>query len=177
MATLINVLLEIVKITVPALIVYFTVHTLLKTYLEKQYEMKVLEHRQGNKNTTVPMRMQAYERLSLFCERISIPSLLLRLKEGTSTVTELRLKLLLAMQQEFEYNITQQVYVSDKLWQIIKLAREENMTIVNTIAEKMDAKAPADDLASALVAFTGSQQTQAIDQALLAIKKEATLLM
>ena len=122
MANVVNVLLEIIKITVPALIVFFTVHHLLKTYLEKQYQLKVLEHKQSNKGTTTPMRLQAYERLSLFCERISIPSMLLRLKEGTQTVTELRFKLLMAMQQEFEYNITQQVYVSDQLWQILKLS-------------------------------------------------------
>ena len=177
MANFINILLEIVKITVPALIVFLTVHHLLKTYLEKEYQLKVLEHKQSNKGTTTPMRLQAYERLSLFCERISIPSLLLRLREGTNTVAELRLKLLLSMQQEFEYNITQQVYVSDQLWQIIKLAREENMTIVNTIAEKFDSKAPSSELASALIGFSGRQQKPALDQALLAIKKEATLLM
>jgi hypothetical protein len=177
MNTFINMLLEIVKITVPALIVYLTVQSLLKNYLDKQYQLKVLEHKQGNQNTTTPMRLQAYERLSLFCERISIPSMLLRMREGTETAAELKLKLLMGMQQEFEYNITQQVYVSDQLWQIIKLAREENMAIVDGVADKIGAKATSAELANALAAFIGKESGTALDKALLAIKKEASLLM
>ena len=123
MSTFINVLLEIVKITVPALIVFLTVHHILKTYLDKQYQLKLLEHKQANRNTTIPMRLQAYERLSLFCERISIPSLLLRLRQKDQTTAELRLQLLLTIQHEFEYNITKHECVIEQLWQILKIAR------------------------------------------------------
>lgn len=177
MATVLNVLLEIIKISVPALIVYFTVQTLLKTYLDKQYQLKLLEHKQSHQSTTTPMRLQAYERLSLFCERIAIPSLLLRLREGDQSVAELRLKLLLTIQQEFEYNITQQVYVSEQLWQIIKIARQDTLTIVTEIAEKMDSKAPSSELASALLGYLETQPATSLDKALIAIKKEATILM
>ena len=177
MSTVVNVILEIIKISVPALIVFFTVHHLMKSYLDKQYQLKLLENKQKNRGTTIPRRLQAYERLSLFCERISIPSLLLRLKENGQTAAALRLKLLLNIQQEFEYNITQQVYVSEQLWQILKIAREDTMTVINTIAEKVDPKAPADELAASLLAFQNSQEITPLDKALVAIKKEATILM
>ena len=177
MQTFIDVLLEIIKITVPALIVFLTVHHILKTYLDKQYQLKILEYKQNNKSTTTPMRFQAYERLSLFCERISIPSLLLRLKEDEQTSAELRIKLLLTMQHEFEYNITQQVYVSDQLWQILKIAREDTMIIINNVAEHVDSKSSSSDLANALLRVLESQASSSLDKALLAIKKEATILM
>ena len=75
-----SVILELVKITVPALIVFLTVYYLMKHFLENQYQVKMLEYKQNQQNTTIPLRLQAYERLSLFCERISIPSLVLRVR-------------------------------------------------------------------------------------------------
>jgi hypothetical protein len=176
METFINVILEIIKITVPALIVFLTVNSIMKNYLEKQYQLKLLENKQNNKNTTTPMRFQAYERLSLFCERISIPNLLLRLREKGQTAAELKLKLLMTVQQEFEYNITQQVYLSDQLWQIIKLSKEDVMNIISVVAEKIDPKAPSEELSSALIRFLETQQSTALEKALLAIKREATIL-
>ena len=177
METFVTVILEIVKITVPALIVFLTVYYVMKTYLEKQYQLKQLEYKQGQQKTTIPMRLQAYERLSLFCERIAIPSILLRLRESDQTVAELRLKLLLNIQQEYEYNITQQVYVSDQLWQIIKISRNDTQTIVNGVAEKFDPKSPSSNLASALLNFMDKQPASSLDKALIAIKKEASILM
>lgn len=177
METFINVILEIIKITVPALIVFLTVNSILKNYLEKQYQIKLLENKQNNKNTTIPMRFQAYERLSLFCERISIANLLLRLREKGQSVAELKLKLLMTIQQEFEYNITQQVYLSDQLWQIIKISKEDTMNIISQVAEKIDPKAPSEELASALIRFIETQQSTTLDKALLAIKREATILL
>ena len=177
MATFVNVILEIIKISVPALIVFFTVLHLLKAHTEKEYQLKLLESKQNNKKTTIPMRLQAYERLSLYCERISIPSLLLRLRNDQQTSAELRLQLLLTIQQEFEYNITQQVYISEQLWQILKIAREDTMTIINSVAEKLDPKSPSSELSNSLLAFLDSQSFTALDKALIAIKKEATLLL
>ncbi|MEO1263253.1 MAG: hypothetical protein AAFZ15_30875 [Bacteroidota bacterium] len=177
METFVNVILEIIKISVPALIVFFTVLHLLKNHTEKEYQLKLLENKQSNKKTTIPMRLQAYERLSLFCERIAIPSLLLRLKEQEQTSAELRLKLLLTIQQEFEYNITQQVYVSEQLWQILKIAREDTMTIINSVAENLDAKSPSSELSNSLLTFLDKQPFTTLDKALIAIKKEATLLL
>ena len=177
MSTVLSVILEIVKISVPALIVFFTVYHLMKTYLDKQYALKQLEFKQNLQNVTTPLRLQAYERLSLFCERISIPNLLLRLNEPTISAAALRLKLLLTIQQEFEYNITQQVYVSQQLWEIIKLSREDTMTIIEMAAENLDKNASSAELSNRLLTYLEKQPVGALDKALMAIKKEATILM
>ena len=171
------VLLEIIKSTVPALVVFFTVYYLMKTYLDKQYQLKALEFRQNNSRTTIPSRLQAYERLSLFCERIAIPSLMLRLREEGQTNAGLRLAMLLAIQQEFEYNITQQVYVSDQLWQIIKISRDTIFMDINGLYEQVDPKGPSKELATILLSQVESQSANSLNTALLAIKKEASILM
>ncbi|MCB0522108.1 MAG: hypothetical protein KDD27_24405 [Saprospiraceae bacterium] len=172
-----SVVLEIIKISVPALIVFFTVYYLLKTYLDKQYQLQTLEFRQKQQNTTIPLRLQAYERLSLFCERISIPNLVLRLREEGQTAAGLRLAMLLTIQQEFEYNVTQQVYVSNQLWQIIKVSRDHTVSVINGIAEEVDPKSPSKKLVTSLLEHADKEEATSLDKALVAIKKEASALM
>lgn len=169
--------LEILKMTIPALIVFLTVYYLMKQYLDKQYQIKVLEYRQKKSGTTVPMKLQAYERLSLFCERISIPNLLLRLRSEDQSAALLRMSMLIAIQQEFEHNITQQVYVSENLWQIVKVARDDTQNIINGVAEKVDPKAPGQEYAGVLLKYLDSQGTTTLEKALIAIKKEAGVLL
>ena len=172
-----SVILEIVKITVPALIVYFTVYSLLKQYLEGQHKMRMLEFKQSHQKESTPLRFQAYERLSLFCERIALPNLILRMRQEGMTTAQLRLSLLLAIQQEYEHNITQQVYVSDQLWQIIKIARDDAVNTIDIVSEDIDPKADAKELATELFKFLQKRESTGLDKALVAIKKEASLLL
>jgi hypothetical protein len=175
MSTWLTVLLEIVKITVPALIVFATVYILIQQFLQKQYQILVLEQRQKQQHIALPMRLQAYERLSMLVERISIPNLLFRLRSEKSKAAALRVAMLLAIQQEFEHNVTQQVYVSDKLWSILRAARQDTENTINGIAEKVDPKAPAEELAGILLNYLAMQEITALDKAQIAIRTEAAL--
>jgi len=175
MATWLEVVLEIVKITVPALVVFITVYYLFRQYLEGQQRLKAMELRQAQQGTTLPMRLQAYERLSLYCDRMLMPNLLLRVKRPGMTASELRVALLLAIQQEFEHNITQQVYVSDQLWQIIRLARDDSMDVISTAAEEVEPRAEADVLARAILDRLNQRGSLGLETALQAIKKEAAI--
>ncbi len=172
-----STILEIIKITAPALIVFLTVYYLVKTYLDKKYQIEVLKLKQSQQNLTIPMRMQAYERLSLLCERISIPNLVFRLRQEDQSAAMFRISLLLAVQQEFEYNITQQVYVSEQLWQILKISRDNVVSIINAVAEKIDPQAPSKDLANLLLTFSDKQPNSSLETALAAIKKEASIIL
>ena len=176
MPTWLSVVLEIVKLTVPALVVFFTVFYLMKQYIEGQYRIRTLELRKGQQDSTLPLRLQAYERLSLFCERISLPNLVLRVRQEGMSASELRLALLFAIQQEYEHNITQQVYVSEQLWEIIKAARDDSVNTVALIYEKIDPDSSARDYGQALINFTSRRESTAPDKALQAVKKEAGLL-
>ena len=172
-----SVILEIIKISVPALVVFLTVNALLKRYLENQHRVKLVELKDKQTKTTLPLRMQAYERLSLYCERISIPSLILRLRKEGMTAAELRVTLLLAIQQEYEHNITQQVYVSDQLWQILKIARDDAVNTISTVADTVEPNLDAKTLVAALFDFLNQREYTGLDKALVAIKKEAGLLL
>jgi len=171
-----SVIFEILKFTIPALIMFWAVHSLFGKFLEGQNKMKMLELQKGQSDTTLPLRLNAYERLSLFCERISIPNLMLRLRTDDMQAGALRYAMLMAIQQEYEHNITQQVYVSEQLWQIINLAKEDTMSLVAGVGETIDSKVNAKELSDALIGALNERQEYPLNTALSAIKKEASIL-
>jgi len=175
--SIITVILEIIKITIPALIVFFTVYYLTKQYLDSQYQLRMLDFKQNQQNTTIPLRLQAYERLSLFCERISIPNLVLRVRNEGMTAADLRIAMMIAVQKEFEHNITQQVYVSDNLWQIVKIARDDTVNTINQIFQEIEPGTDAKAFSNALFTQLRQRDFFPLDTALVAVKKEAGLLM
>lgn len=177
MPTWLSFILEVLKLTIPALIVFLTAYYILKTYLENQYRLKMAEIKQGQIQTTLPLKLQAYERLSMLCERIAIPNLLLRIRKDGMTAGELQVSLLLAIQQEYEHNITQQVYVSGQLWEIIKMARDEAVNVVALVAEKVGPRADGKELAQALFNIVNQREAMAVEKALMAIKKEAAIVL
>ncbi|MBP7272648.1 MAG: hypothetical protein KA974_02335, partial [Saprospiraceae bacterium] len=108
----------------------------------------------------------------VLCERIAVPNLILRLRETGMTAHQLKIALLVAIQHEFEYNISQQVYVSESLWQILKAARDYTVNKISYIADGIDPQANASELAVALL-NDAEENASALDKALLAIKSEA----
>ena len=136
--------------------------------------MEHAKSRNAQLKTTIPLKLQAYERLSLLCERIAIPNLLLRVRKEGMTATELKLALMIAIQHEYEHNITQQVYVSQQLWEIIKITRDESVELVNLVAKDLDNNADGRELAITLLNLVAQREVSAGDKALIAIKKEAS---
>ncbi len=167
---------EILKFTIPALVMFWAVQSLFKEFLQGQQQMRLMEIKQQQSSTTLPLRLQAYERLSLFCERISIPNLVMRLRTDGMQAGALRVALMMAIQQEFEHNLTQQVYVSEQLWEIIKLSRTDTVNVVISVAEGVDPKADANELVKALFAAMENREGAPLLTAQTAIKKEAGLL-
>ena len=170
--------LEILKISVPALIVAGTVYFLLNRFTNSQYALRLLDIQQQNSKTTLPLKLQAYERLSLLCDRISVASLLNRLRTQGSTVGELKLAMLIALQQEWEHNVTQQIYVSENLWNILKVARDNSSELITKAAEGLDTKADSMELARTLFNFL--EQNPAADASLtaqMAIRQEVTTIL
>jgi len=123
--------LEILKYSIPALIVFITVYFLFKNFLRQQYHLEQLKFRQNQSKDITPLKLQAYERLMMLCERISLDNLTYRLSHPDMGVAELRNALLIAIQQEYEHNVTQQVYISENLWKIIRIAKEQMQTVIS----------------------------------------------
>ncbi len=167
----------VILVVLPALVVFGIVYFLMKAYFDNQLKLRMLENRDSNAKSARPLKLQAYERLMLFCERVSLENLLLRIQSSNMSARDLKAALVVAIQQEFEYNLSQQLYVSDKLWQIIKLAKNQLIEIITHVGTKVPPKASADEFSQQLVLFIESQKKDPIETAKSAVKKEAGLLL
>ena len=89
-----------------------------------------------NSRTVLPIRLQAYERIVLFLERISLESLLVRTNTPGMSAAELHSMLLNTIRSEFEHNLSQQIYMSQQAWEVVKNARSNSIKIINTEFEQ-----------------------------------------
>ena len=167
-----DILLEIMEITIPALIVGGLAYLLIKSTYEKELKKQVLDLKHNSKQIITPIRLQAYERLALFLERIKLDGLLLRYSGNNLSATQYRSILLTAIRSEFEHNLSQQVYSSGALWESIKRAKEESVKIINLAIGKVGANASGSDLATAILEiYTGINPTPS-DTALELLRHE-----
>jgi len=168
---------EILKYTIPALIVFATSYYLLKQYLENQYSLRALELKSKYSKDAIPLKLQAYERLLLFCERISIPNLLLRLRTRDMNVNELKSAMVISVQKEFEHNMAQQLYTSQKLWDILNLAKNDTISMITTQANDLNPQENATQLANKLMNQLSSMKKSPLDIAIQGIKEEAKIIL
>jgi len=142
-----------------------------------ELELGQLKYKQNEREKSLEIKLQAYERLILFLERIDIPSLLMRLRTNQMTNEDLFNALMISVQKELEHNQVQQLYVSDQLWHIIIAAKDNILSAITGYYEKIDPKRNNYELAEALIEHHSAQQTKAIPTAISAVKKEIQLLL
>src|SRR5690242_19186218 len=93
----------------------------------------------GEKFESTGLRLQAYERLVLLTERISLPNLISRLNQPGISALEMKIILTENIKHEFEYNSTQQLYVSPVSWDSIRNLKEQNIMIIHKVASTLPA--------------------------------------
>jgi len=113
---------------------------------------------------TKMMQLQAYERLTLLVERIALPNLITRISVAGMTAREMQLLLTQNIRQEFDYNISQQVYVSTDAWNAVKNLKEQNLLAINQIANTLPANATGLDLNKQLVDFSMNDKKGALHE-------------
>ncbi len=146
-----EVLAEFAKILLPAGVVLYAMYLTVRSFLKKDMEMKFLDIKIKNTETVLPIRLQAYERMCLFLERISPNNLIPRLNVGTYNAIEFQHLLLKEVREEFNHNLSQQVYMSDEAWNLIKNAMEEVVVIINESAQDLTEKHKSLDLAKVII--------------------------
>lgn len=97
-------------------------------------------------SVSLQLQLQAYERLILLTERIALPNLISRTNQPGLSVREMQVMLVQTIKQEFEYNISQQIYVSPEAWDAVRNLKDQNIHIINQVASFMPADAQGTDL-------------------------------
>jgi hypothetical protein len=170
---IIEALLEVLKYTLPSVVVFLTAHLLFKNYFKREYKLKLLEVRQQINKDTVPLRLQAYERMTMFLERIAPNNLIQRVRTSDMTAKELQIAMIVGIRQEFEHNLSQQIYITPNLWETISLVKDEMIKIINLSATSVPTTASSLDLSKIILGyFIESEQSFPTQKALDLVKAE-----
>lgn len=102
---------------------------------------------------TRQLQLQAYERLALLVDRIALPNLIPRVNQQGISARDMQLLLTRSIKEEFEHNITQQIYVTADAWNAVKNLKEQNLLAVNQLAAALPANANGMDLNKHLLEF------------------------
>ena len=104
-------------------------------------------------SATRTMRLQAYERLTLLVDRIALPNLISRVNQNGVSAREMQMLLTRGLKEEFDYNITQQIYVTADAWNAVKNLKEQNMLVINQLASALPVNATGLDLNKLLLEY------------------------
>jgi Mg2+/citrate symporter len=167
-----NWVIEIFMILVPPSIVGVVVYYVIKKMLEENELKRLWEYRKENQKVITPLRLQAYERLTIFLERISIPNLIVRLNVPGMTAGRLHRDMIKAINAEYDHNLSQQIYVSKDAWIVVKNAKENTLKFINLVAKRIDPNTSSMELIKALTDEVMNSKATASEVALDFIKKE-----
>jgi len=156
---LVNDIFELLKYTLPALIVFLTAYFLLTRYMQKDATAKAIELKLKRDKEIVMLRLQAYERLALFLERISPANVISRVRTPDMIATELQYGMVKNIREEYEHNLSQQIYVSSTSWNLIVASKDEIIKTINLIGQQLPPDASAGQLINAI--FTGIARANA----------------
>ncbi len=179
--------LELFAILLPCLLVMIAMWIVVRGFLKRESdttrmllgkEMEQMKNQLAlkGKEITLPIRLQAYERMILFCSRIELGGLILRTHSAGMKTGELKNYLVAAIEEEFNHNVTQQMYMTEELWHMILLAKSEAIGIVKQISQGIPDEAPSQTLVEQLVIYTENEPQIGYLQAQSGIKKEVALL-
>lgn len=126
----------------------------------------------------LPLQLQAYERLVLLSDRISLPNLVSRTADPQMTAREMQRVLVENIKQEIEYNTSQQIYVSPLAWNAVQNLKDQNLLIINQISNVLPPDAKASDLNKQLLEVIMTQKEKALHTIVLeALNVEAKKVM
>jgi hypothetical protein len=145
---------------------------MVRSFVARELELKKLEVRSRSIETVLPIRIQAYERITLFLERISAQNLIFRLTDPSYSASDFHKLMLDEIRNEFNHNVSQQLYVSEYVWDLVKNAKEELIVSINEAASHMKSESKAIDLSRQLLQQLMDKKVDLIGNALSELKKE-----
>lgn len=133
-------LINLLMYTIPAVITGLVAFYFFKEHTKNEDGRRRFLLHKDMQADTLPLRLQAYERMALFLERITPSKLLIRVTPHSSNKEDYELLLIQSIEQEFEHNLSQQIYLTDECWNIITAAKNATMQLIRkaSFLEKTD---------------------------------------
>lgn len=182
--------LDLFKILLPAALVLYGMYIVVESFVKKELgqidkakeaelqlrqadlEIKKAEVELKNKSESLPIRLQAYERMTLFLERIAPSQLVPRLNNPDLSVGFFQQLLIQEVRNEFGHNLSQQIYLSSEAWLLIKQALEETILLINNSALTLDEHTEGVELAKKILGNVREHGINPTENALEFLKAE-----
>ena len=170
-------MIEVLKYCIPALIVLLATWIVMHKLFNNEQQKREWELKRASQKEISPIRLRAYERLALMLERTQPEHMLMELEVATMTVQQVQQRLLQTIRLEFDHNMSQQIYVSEPVWEQIMAARGQMMAFVTAMAVQLPPESTSLDYAKVLLTAYSTNGETANEKALRALKEEAAKLI
>lgn len=170
-------MLEILKYCIPAICVLLATWLVMYKFYKSETEKRLWELKRLSQKEISPLRMRAYERLALLLERTTPEHMLVDINLAEMTPLQVQAHLMQTIRQEFDHNLSQQIYVSDEVWNLIENAKQQTIAFVNSIAQQLPANSTALDYAKTLITAYRNNGDTPNEIALQALKDEVKKLI
>lgn len=169
---ILNHFLDLIKLVGSGLIIFFAGWYVVKRFYENNYRSSLIQLKKLSLEKTLPLRLQAYERMILFTERINPTNLIVRLHAPGLTVKEFQQQILAEIKSEYQHNITQQLYVNPQSWGVINRLKDDTISLINNASEGLPPDAPSIELGKVVLTHLSTLETNPYDVALTIIRQE-----
>ena len=168
----VSYLLDILKYTIAGTGVVLVAFYLFKPYLEKAERIQLLEIKKAVNNQTIPLRLQAYERMVLFIDRINPANLLIRINAPSYSLSELHSVLISEIRNEFQHNISQQIYVSKEAWATVRKIKDDTLVLINNMISALPQDVTGLEASKQILAHLNKLEDNPYEQAAAIIKRD-----
>jgi hypothetical protein len=164
--------LDILKYTISGLGIVWIAFYVIKPYLDRDEKIQLLEFKKNITSQTLPLRLQAYERLVLFIERINPANMLLRINNAACSAADLHSLVAEEIRNEYQHNVTQQIYVSLRSWSVVKKIKEDTLALLNNSFRELPATASGLELGKIILTRLAQLEESPYDIAANMLKKD-----
>lgn len=133
-------ILDLFMFTIPTLVTGVIAYYFFNAHTKNEDGRRRFLLKKDMQVNSLPLRLQAYERMAIFLERITPSKLLIRIAPTSANKESYEALLIQSIEQEFEHNLSQQIYISDKCWNIITASKNTTIQLIRkaSLLEKTD---------------------------------------
>jgi hypothetical protein len=168
----IHIIIRLLMMTFMTGLILISVLIVIQFYLKSNKKPQESPVRLEDHKIILPLRLQAYERIVLFLERIAPNNLIVRVNRPEMNAYQLQSALIKAIREEFEYNLSQQLYISSKAWEMVNNAKEETIKLINLAAGNVPETGSSAELVRSIFDSVMKSDKLAVHVTLEAVKNE-----
>lgn len=172
MEKILTALIIFIPVVLTILLIWFLVYRTIKMYLQNRQQPVEIKSNEAYQKLVAPLQLQAYERITLLVERITPLNLISRVFKPQFSLSQYYHELIRSVREEYDHNISQQLYIKPETWELVKNAKESSLRMINEASAKVSENAKPGDLSRQLVELYLNQKTKLPEKALTKLKND-----